>query len=154
MKKSISILGSTGSIGLSTLKVIDKKKYFRIVLLSANKNFRLICNQIKKYKPEYFLISNKETFEKVQEKFKKKKIIIINNINLLRLSKKVDCTVSAIPGIAGLTPTLTLIEKSKKILIANKESIICGWELIKKNLTSIILKSFLLTQSIFQFYRY
>ena len=132
MKKSISILGSTGSIGLSTLKIIDKKKYFRIVLLSANKNFRLICNQIKKYKPKYFLISNKETFKKVQEKFKKKKIIIINDINLLRLSKKVDCTVSAIPGIAGLTPTLTLIEKSKKILIANKESIICGWELIKK----------------------
>ena len=112
MKKSISILGSTGSIGLSTLKVIDKKKYFRIVLLSANKNFRLICNQIKKYKPKYFLISNKETFKKVQEKFKKKKIIIINNINLLRLSKKVDCTVSAIPGIAGLTPTLTLIDNS------------------------------------------
>ena len=51
MKKIISILGSTGSIGLSTLKIIDRKKnYFKINLLSANKNFRLICKQIKKYK--------------------------------------------------------------------------------------------------------
>ena len=132
MKKTISILGSTGSIGLSTLKIIDKKNLFKIELLSANKNFRLICNQIKKYNPKYFLISAKKTFKKVQQKFKKKSIIILNDINLLSLGKKVDFTVSAIPGIKGLTPTLTLIKKSKKILIANKESIICGWELIKK----------------------
>ena len=132
MKKTISILGSTGSIGLSTLKIIDKKNLFKIELLSANKNFRLICNQIKKYNPKYFLISDKKTFKKVQKKFKKKNIIILNDINLLSLGKKVDFTVSAIPGIRGLTPTLTLIKKSKKILIANKESIICGWELIKK----------------------
>ena len=132
MKKTISILGSTGSIGLSTLKIIDKKNLFKIELLSANKNFRLICNQIKKYNPKYFLISDKKTFKKVQQKFKKKSIIILNDINLLSLGKKVDFTVSAIPGIRGLTPTLTLIKKSKKILIANKESIICGWELIKK----------------------
>ncbi len=132
MKKTISILGSTGSIGLSTLKIIDKKNLFKIELLSANKNFRLICNQIKKYNPKYFLISDKKTFKKVQQKFKKKSIIILNDINLLSLGKKVDFTVSAIPGIKGLTPTLTLIKKSKKILIANKESIICGWELIKK----------------------
>ena len=59
MKKIISILGSTGSIGLSTLKIIDRKKnYFKINLLSANKNFRLICKQIKKYKPNFFIIND------------------------------------------------------------------------------------------------
>ena len=131
MKKTISILGSTGSIGLSTFKIIDKKNFFKVILLSANKNFGLICKQIKKYKPNYYLISDKKTFERVKKKFKKEKTVILNDINQLNINKKIDFTVSAIPGIAGLTPTLTLIKKSRKVLIANKESIICGWELIK-----------------------
>ena len=55
MKKLISILGSTGSVGVSTLKIIDRKKnFFKIHLLSANNNFKQICNQIKKYKPNIF----------------------------------------------------------------------------------------------------
>ena len=53
MKKIISILGSTGSIGLSTLSIIDKeKKILRVNFLSANKNYRIICKQIIKYKPK------------------------------------------------------------------------------------------------------
>jgi len=131
MKKSISILGSTGSIGLSTLKIVDKKKEFNIILLSANKNYPLICKQIKKYKPTYFVISNKNIFHKVKKRFIKNKTIIINDFKLIRLKKKINVLVAAIPGIAGLEPTLNLINKTKKILIANKESIICGWDLIK-----------------------
>ena len=64
MAKLISILGSTGSVGLSSLKIIEKKNYFKINLLSANKNFNLICNQIKKYNPVYFLIFDKKFFKK------------------------------------------------------------------------------------------
>ena len=61
MKKNISILGSTGSIGLSTLKIIDKRKsYFKINILSANKNYNLICSQIKKYKPKVFVINDEK----------------------------------------------------------------------------------------------
>ncbi len=133
MKKLISILGSTGSIGLSTLKILDKQKSLNLIILSANKNFSLICKQIKKYKPKYFIISNSNIFNKVKKKFKNKKVIILNNFKSLKLRKKIDVTISAIPGIAGLTPTLILIKKSKKLLIANKESIICGWEIIKKD---------------------
>tara|TARA_B100000963_G_scaffold356595_1_gene376987 strand:+ start:914 stop:2080 length:1167 start_codon:yes stop_codon:yes gene_type:complete len=132
MKKTISILGSTGSIGLSAFKILDKKKSFQVMLLSANKNFPLICKQIIKYKPKVFIISDKKIFEKVKKKFIKKKIIILNDIKYLKLKKNIDITISAIPGIAGLEPTLALIKKSKKLLIANKESIICGWEIIKK----------------------
>ena len=67
MKKIISILGSTGSIGLSTLKVIDKKKnLFKINILSADKNYKLIVNQIKKYKPNYFIINDYPTFLKIK----------------------------------------------------------------------------------------
>ena len=142
MKKTISILGSTGSIGLSVFNIINKKKnYFNIYLLAANKNFSLICSQIIKYKPKIFIISNQNVYKKVKEKFKKNKIKILNNFDE-KINKKSDITITAIPGIAGLKPTITMIKISKKMLIANKESIICGWSLLKreafKNKTQII----------------
>ena len=75
MKKKISILGSTGSIGLNSLRIFEKKKnLFSIYLLSANKNFKLICNQIKKFEPKIFIIKDLKTFKKVKIKFKKKKL--------------------------------------------------------------------------------
>jgi 1-deoxy-D-xylulose-5-phosphate reductoisomerase len=143
MKKKIIILGSTGSIGLSTLNIVDKKKnYFDVFLLSSNKNFKLICKQIYKYKPKFFIINNYAIYKKIKKKFKKKNIKILNNFDTINLQKKIDIAVSAIPGIAGLLPTITIIKSSRKILLANKESIICGWELIrsvaKKNRTKII----------------
>ena len=133
MTKLISILGSTGSVGLSSLKIIEKqKKLFKINLLSANKNFNLICKQIHKYKPYYFVIFNKKIYEKVKKKFENKEIKIVNQLGRNFSLRKSNITISAIPGIAGLEPTIHMIPKSKKILIANKESIICGWNLIKK----------------------
>ena len=149
MKKLISIFGSTGSIGLTTLKIIDKKNFFfKPYIFSANKNYSLICKQIKKYNPVYFIITDRVVFKKVKEKFKnKRKTKILNDINILKLKKKVDIiakianiaapkvdiTITAIPGIEGLEQTLYAVKISKKILIANKESIITGWNLIKKN---------------------
>ncbi len=143
MKKTVSVLGSTGSIGLSSLEIFKKrKKNFRINLLVANKNFRIICDQIKIFKPNFFVINDSKVFEKVKKKFRLKKIKIFNDLKEIKNLKKSDITIAAIPGIAGLTPTLYMIKKSKKILIANKESIICGWNLIKKagknNKTSIV----------------
>ncbi len=134
MKKNISILGSTGSIGLSSLKILRKKnKLFKINILAANKNYRIICKQIKQFKPEVFYISDLKVFEKVKKKFKKNKVRIIKDIDIKKnYFKKTDITIAAIPGIAGLKPTVELIKKSNKILIANKESVICGWNLIKK----------------------
>ena len=132
MKKKISILGSTGSIGLSTLKIVDKKNiFFKVILLSANKNYLQICKQIKKYKPIYFVISDLNIFIKVKKKFINSKTKIINNFDLKKLEKN-QIIVSAIPGIAGLKPTISMIKFSKKMLIANKESVICGWDLIKR----------------------
>ena len=69
-------------------------------------------------------------FQKISIKFKKK-IKIINSLEDKYFINKSDITISAITGIAGLKPTIYFIKKSKKVLIANKESIICGWELIK-----------------------
>ena len=142
MKKTLSILGSTGSIGLSVLSIIKKKKnLFKINFLSANKNYHLICKQIIEYKPKFFIVSNELIYKKVKKKFYKNKTKIFNNFKLKNLTKT-DITISAIPGIAGLEPTLISIKLSKKILIANKESIICGWHLLKsealKNNTKIV----------------
>ena len=143
MKKKISILGATGSIGISALSVIDKKKFFfNIILLSSNKNFTVICKQINKYKPKYYLINDFKNYKKVKKKYKNGKVKILNSLDLNKKKIKSDITISAIPGIAGLTPTINVINKTKKILIANKESIICGWNLIKekakKNKTDIV----------------
>ena len=142
------------SIGLSSLKIIDSKKnYFNPYLFSANKNYRLICNQINKYKPKFFLVNDKNTHKKVKKKFKNSKTKIINSLQPKILKKK-PILVSAIPGVVGLNPTILMIKKSKKIIIANKESIICGWDLIKKIQKNIKQKLYQLTQNIFNFKSY
>ena len=131
MKNNFSILGSTGSIGLTTLNLISKKKSYKINLLSANKNYEKIIYQIRKFKPNYFLINDQYIYLKIKKKLKKNKTIILNSLKNIKI-KKSQVTISAIPGIAGLKPTISLIKFSKKLVIANKESIICGWELIRK----------------------
>ncbi len=131
MVLKISILGSTGSIGLSTLKIVDKEKDLRVELLSANKNYKQIKKQITKYRPKFFIVKDFKTFQKLKKNLKKRKTVILNNFDKEIKSKKFDVSIVAIPGMAGLEPTLSIIQLSKKILVANKESIICGWDLIK-----------------------
>tara|TARA_B100001093_G_scaffold355334_1_gene339926 strand:- start:1767 stop:2912 length:1146 start_codon:yes stop_codon:yes gene_type:complete len=142
MKKKISILGSTGSIGETTLKIIKKKKnLFQINILVANKNYKKICNQINIFKPKIFIIDDIKTFLKVKKFARNKKTKILNKINEKNIIKN-DISISAIPGIAGLNLTIYFAQHSKKLLIANKESIICGWDIliktIKKNKTRLI----------------
>ena len=143
MKKTFSILGSTGSVGLASLSIIDKKKKnFRIGLLSANKNYSLICEQIKKYNPKFFVVNDFKIFTKVKKKLQNQKTLIFNNYRSIKSNFKSDISVCAIPGIIGLEPTILMTKLSRKILIANKESIICGWHLIneqaKKYKTKVI----------------
>ncbi len=145
MKKKIAILGSTGSIGENTLKIIKKdKKSFQINLLTTNKNINKIFKQSKEFKVKNIIISDLNSYRKAKIKFKKSKINIYNNFDQLNeiLKKKNDLIMSSITGLNGLVPTLKSIKYTKKILIANKESIICGWNLIykelKKNKTNFI----------------
>ena len=143
MNLKISIIGSTGSIGLSALSIVDKKrKDISLYVLAANKNYNLIKKQILKYKPKYFVITDLIYIK--DKKNLKKNTKILNNFDyFIKLKKdKSDVSILAIPGIAGLEPTLSIIKISKKILIANKESIICGWTLIKKSAAKYNTKSF------------
>ena len=133
-KKKICILGSTGSIGRTTLEIILKnKKDFDVVLLSGNNNVELLISQAKKFKPKYVYSNNFFFKEKLKTFCKNNNIYFIDDLNSLK-KIKFDVTIAAISGMAGLLPTINIIKFSKKILIANKESIICGWKFILKEL--------------------
>ena len=136
MKKKIAILGSTGSIGKTLIEIIKKdKKEFDIILLTADKNYTDLYNQAKILNVKNLIITNKESFNKLKKK-KIGKINIFNNYDSFNniFKKKIDYVMSSISGISGLIPTIKIIKHTKKIAIANKEAIICGWHLIKKDL--------------------
>ena len=137
MRKKIAILGSTGSIGKTLLDIISKDpKNFEIILLTADTNYKLLYKQAKKFNVKNLIITNTKKYNLLRTISKKKNLNIYNSFkNLSRIFKsKVDYTMSSIMGINGLEPTLDIIKYSKKIAIANKESIICGWNLIDKEL--------------------
>ncbi len=137
MKKKIAILGSTGSIGKTLLKIIEKdKKNFDIFLLTANKDHKTLLKQAINFNVKNLIITNKKNFQILKKNTKNKKINIFNSFNNIKkiFNKKIDYTMSSIVGIEGLNPTHKIIKHTKNIAIANKESIICGWNLINKEL--------------------
>ncbi len=136
MIKDVAILGSTGSIGTSSLSVLYPQKNYKIKLLTTNNNVNKIYNQAIKFKVKNVIIENERKYKIYKNKFLKKNIKIYLGLDKIDkiLKKKVDYTINGISGIEGLEPTLKIIPRSKNILIANKESIICGWDLINKKL--------------------
>jgi len=137
MKKKVAILGSTSSIGKSLLDIIKKdKKNFKIELLTANTNYNDLINQAKKFDVKNIIITDLTSFKKTKNICKNKKINVFQNFERLEkiLPKKIDYVMSAISGIGGLLPTHKIINRTKLIAIANKEAIVCGWPLIKKEL--------------------
>ena len=137
MKKKIAILGSTGSIGKSLLRIINKdKKNFEIILLTANKNYKELIKQTKQFNVKNVILTNKNSFYKFIKLNRNKNLKIYNNFKNLNkiFNYKIDYVMSSIVGLDGLEPTLKIIKFSKTIAIANKESIICGWNLINREL--------------------
>jgi|TARA_B100001142_G_scaffold317467_1_gene358447 1-deoxy-D-xylulose-5-phosphate reductoisomerase len=137
MKKKIAILGSTGSIGKTLIEIIKKdKKNFDVILLTAQKNEISLLKQAKLLNVKNLIVTNAKSFQNAIKKKSNKKINIYNDY--LKFNKifkgKVDYVMNSISGIEGLKPTLEIIKHTKKIAVANKESIICGWNLINKKL--------------------
>ena len=122
--KKVAIIGSTGSIGKTVLGVINKNKNeFKIILLTANKNYKELLKQTKKFEVSNVIISDRYAFEKFKKLNKNPKINIFNNFkNIKKIFKyKIDYVMSSIVGLKGLEPTLQLIQYTKTIAIANKE---------------------------------
>jgi len=137
--KKIVIFGSTGSIGISLLNIIKKdKKDFKIELLTANKNYKKLIKQAKFFNVKNLIITDDNSFLNAKKILINTKIKVFKNFEslnkILDINKKIDYSMCAISGFKGLKPTLDIIKFTKIIAIANKESIICGWNLIKRDL--------------------
>lgn len=137
--KSLAIIGSTGSIGKTSLEVYRKNFHkFDLLYLSAHNNFNKLLKQFKKYKPKNFFLTN----DKLYKKFKSNKFISEKKIFNKNNKKKIDYVISGVSGYDALNLNLKLLKISKNLLLANKETIICGGKvflnLAKKNNCNII----------------
>ncbi|MBD1135398.1 1-deoxy-D-xylulose-5-phosphate reductoisomerase [Pelagibacterales bacterium SAG-MED47] len=136
MKKKVAILGSTGSIGKTLFSIIKKdKKNFDVELLTGDKNYKELLKQAKLLKVKNLIITDQNSYL-IFKKKKIKNINVYNNFSSFKkiFKKKIDYVMSSIIGLDGLSPTLKIIKYTKNIAIANKEAIICGWNLIDKEL--------------------
>jgi len=139
MMKKISVFGSTGSIGTSTLKIVRKyPQNFKVNFLSAYSNIDLLKKQIIEFKPEFISIPKKYS-DNIKNDFKNIKILE-GKSGLLKATEidDIDLIVMGISGIAGLAPTLYSLKNKKIVALANKESIVSGGQFIKPYLNSII----------------
>ena len=138
IKKKITILGSTGSIGKSLINILKKDiNSFEISLLTVDNNINELLKQVKIFNVKNIIVTNHKKFLMIKKILKNKKINIYNNFDSMDKifkNKMNHYTMNAISGLSGLEPTIRIIKFTKKIAIANKESIICGWPLIKKEL--------------------
>ena len=135
--KKITLLGSTGSIGCSTLDVIEKNQdRFQIVALAAGENIHKIKRQIERFKPKLVSVKTKETALKLREALKtKNRVKILYDVEGMKevaSFPSANIVVSAIAGSAGLIPTLAAIEAGKDIALANKETMVLAGEIVTK----------------------
>jgi len=135
--KKITILGSTGSIGLSALDVIGKNpRRFQVVALAAGQNVKLLKNQIEIFKPKIVSVSTKENALKLRQSLNlnnKIKILYGNEgLNETAAFPEADIVVSAISGAAGLMPTFAAINAGKDIALANKETMVMAGEIVNR----------------------
>ena len=129
--KTLNIFGSTGSIGVQTLNIVRKyKDKFKIVGLFAGKNIDLLLSQINEFSPEIVYISEEKNLKKIKDNFKGKIFSGKNGIKDFCSYKNVDISVIGISGVAGILPTFLAIDYSKRIALANKESLVSAGKFI------------------------
>ncbi len=134
MRKKITILGSTGSIGTQALEVINVlNNKFEVLSLSAGSNVELIKEQIKKFRPKYVSVKNKEDCEKLKNLFPDI-TILYGEEGLMTLAglKEADMVLVAVSGKIGLKPTLEALKNKKDVALANKETLVMAGEIIMK----------------------
>jgi len=130
--KKILILGSTGSIGVSTLDVIRNfKNKFEVFGLTANSNIDLLQKQIVEFKPKFVVVRNHDKAEKIKQRVNSCKILS-GEEGLIEVTKNgdYDILVSSLVGFAGLAPTLESIQRGKRIALANKETLVAAGEIV------------------------
>jgi len=135
-KKVLSILGSTGSIGVSTLEVVAQFPHlFRIAALAAGRNTNLLAEQIKAFRPRLVCVLNQalaDELERLLGPIDPKPVIVHGDDGYRRVATlpEVDMVVSSMVGAAGLLPTIAAIEAGKHIALANKEALVVAGEIV------------------------
>lgn len=143
--KKLAILGSTGSIGTQALEVIDFQKDIEIVALSANSNTQLLSAQVRKYGVKAVCIGDKDKYSELKNMLADVDVKIYAGEDCLsEISTycEADMVLTSVVGNVGLTPTVNAIKNGKRILLANKETLVTGGEFIiplaKKHRVDII----------------
>lgn len=144
-QKTVSILGSTGSIGCSAVAVLEQNlDLFKVKFLAANNNYELLAQQAEKLMPESVVIVNEDYYSLLKSKLSHLPISVYSGLeSLLSLcEQKCDVVISSITGCAGLLPTWIAISSGSNIALANKESLVCAGSLLiehaKQNKVKII----------------
>jgi len=128
--KTLTIIGSTGSIGTQALNIVrNRKNDFEIIALSAGSNFELLVKQIQEFKPKFISIKSFADQKKIQELFPD--IKVLKDIKEIA-SVNVDICLSAIVGIAGLEANLIALENAQRLAIANKETLVAAGHLVNQ----------------------
>ncbi len=132
---NVLIFGSTGSVGISTLEVIaNNPSRFRVWGIAANSNDAVVIEQIERYSPQYVVMRDTGAAERVSAYVRHKQIgveVLAGDDSLVRLAsaEPVDIVMAAIVGAAGLKSTLAAVSAGKRVLLANKESLVCAGKL-------------------------
>jgi 1-deoxy-D-xylulose-5-phosphate reductoisomerase len=137
--KNVAILGSTGSIGKSTLKVIKNLKYFNVYAIFGGNNISLLLEQAKEFNPEYIGSFFKENKQKLEKSLNKKFNILIGHeeIDSIYENKEIDIIVIATAGISSYKSLIKGLENGKRICTANKETLVAFSPLLKDKLKSL-----------------
>jgi len=135
--KRIAILGSTGSIGCSSLKVIEAHpEAYQVTALAAGKNIDLLAEQIRKFRPQVVAVLGDQEAESLKERLGSAEgtRIVSGREGLIHLAtlEEADTVISAITGAAGLVPTYAAIRAGKNIALANKETMVMAGPLVIK----------------------
>lgn len=131
--KKIAILGSTGSIGTQTLKIVREQKDIEVVALCAGKNVRLLEEQIREFHPRVAVLWDWAAAEQLRDSVKDVNVRILSGMEgLLEVAEMdgYDILVSAIVGMLGIRPTIAAIESGKTIALANKETLVTAGHII------------------------
>lgn len=132
MTKTISLLGSTGSIGRQTLEVC-RELGVRVAALTAGRNIDLLEEQAREFRPQLAVVSELEPALELARRLGGLPIEVAYGVDGLRRAASLaesDTVVTAVVGMAGLFPTLAAIEQGKRVALANKETLVCAGELV------------------------
>ncbi|HVS20225.1 MAG TPA: 1-deoxy-D-xylulose-5-phosphate reductoisomerase [Pyrinomonadaceae bacterium] len=138
--RGVSILGSTGSIGCNTLRVVESlgPERFRVVALGAGRNVEKLLDQISRHQPDLVSVQTEEAAEQLKAELRRRGIspprIVVGESGLVRVAThaEADCVVSGTVGAVGFVPTLRALEAGKRVALANKETLVMAGELMTR----------------------